>query len=426
MMRGETAFGLWQGARMETSQANRDRISTDGAGRRWGRGLVTLVAAILTFLTLMVAVGALFPRRGLLATIGTLAESFFALHVLLAGLVAIGLAMWARRLGGRRGAAIILVLALLATAGAAIPFFAQVRLAHREGASISWAQHLRVLSPARPVRPDETKMFATVDGKTLDLDVYLPKETGNPAAVAPVVMIHGGGYSRGERSDGRDWDHWFAEHHYAVFDVDYRLDPPLTWNLAAPDVACAMAWIAAHADDYHLAIDRMLITGQSAGGGLALQVAYGLGDGSVASSCGGNVPQPKAVFALYPPEDFALAWHLDTGITPATARILNTGYIGGSPEQFPDRYRTVSAVFHVRPGLPPTLVAAGLRDHLVPYAGHEELAEKLNAAGVPNELLGVPYSEHAYDLAWGGIGGQITRQVVADFLARYLPATATQ
>jgi hypothetical protein len=32
-----------------------------------------------------------------------------------------------------------------------------------------------------------------------------------------------------------------------------------------------------------------------------------------------------------------------------------------------------SAVFHVRPGLPPTLMAAGAVDHLVPFDGHTEI-----------------------------------------------------
>jgi acetyl esterase/lipase len=284
-----------------------------------------------------------------------------------------------------------------------------------------------------------------VDGKNLYLDIYFPASsssanadaspsamatsmTPRPALSAPVVMIHGGGYSMGERSDGIRWDRWFAARGYTVFDVDYRLDPPVTWNLAAPDVACAMGWIAAHANEYHIAPDRMLITGQSAGGGLALQVAYGLGDGTVASDCGGNVPQPKAVFALYPPEDFAMAWNLNTGIRPIGARVLNTGYIGGSPGQFPDRYRVVSPVFHVRAGLPPTLIAAGAHDHLVPFGGHLEIMKELNAVAVPNAvgepymLLSVPFGEHGYDLVWSSIGGQITRKVVADFLARFLPA----
>ncbi len=238
---------------------------------------------------------------------------------------------------------------------------------------------------------------------------------------AAVVMIHGGGYSMGERSDGVQWDRWFAARGYPVFDVDYRLDPPVSWNLAAPDVACAMMWIAAHANEYHIAPDRILITGQSAGGGLALQVAYGLGDGTVTSSCGGTVPQPKAVFALYPPEDFVMAWDMDTGVGPLSSRTLNTGYIGGSPEQFSDRYAVVSPVFHVRPGLPPTLIAAGAHDHLVPFEGHVEIMDKLNAAGVPVKLLRIPVGEHGYDLMWGSIGGQVTRKVVGDFLDKYLP-----
>ena len=153
-----------------------------------------------------------------------------------------------------------------------------------------------------------------------------------------------------------------------------------------------------------------------------MQVGYGLGDGTVTSSCGGTVPQPKAVFAIYPPEDFAMGWNLDMGIPPASARVFNTGYIGGSPDQFPERYRLVSPVFHVRPGLPPTLIAAGADDHLVPVGGHADMVVKLRDAGVPNACLSVPYGEHGYDMMWGGLGAQITRKVVADFLDKYLPA----
>ena len=134
------------------------------------------------------------------------------------------------------------------------------------------------------------------------------------------------------------------------------------------------------------------------------------------------MPQPKAVIAIYPPDDFALAWNLDMGISPVSSRVFNTGYIGGSPEQFPERYRVVSPVFHVRPGLPPTLIAAGADDHLVPVGGHAEIVEKLHNAGVPNAWLSVPFGEHGYDLMWGSLGAQITRKVAADFLEKYLPA----
>jgi acetyl esterase/lipase len=98
-------------------------------------------------------------------------------------------------------------------------------------------------------------------------------------------------------------------------------------------------------------------------------------------------------------------------------------YIGGSPQEFPERYRAVSAIFHVRPGLPPALIAAGEPDHLVPFAGHLELVAELNHAGVPNQLVAIPYTEHAYDIVWGSLGGQITRHALDEFLNQYLPAT---
>jgi acetyl esterase/lipase len=417
------------GSAASEGQAN---IGSRGFARTWGRRLITLLAAVVTLLVVVIVVGALFPPTRLVAVIGSVFVSFFTLHVFLAGLVAIALAVWARRLGGRRATTVILWLAIAATVGAAIPIFALLRMAHHFGAPISWTEHLRGVAPGTRPAPDHTELFATVGGKKLYTDIYLPASAESGASAghaanaatlsAPVLMIHGGGYSMGERSDGIRWDRWFAARGYTVFDVDYRLDPPVTWNLAAPDVACAMAWIASHASDYHIAPDRMLITGRSAGGGLAMQVAYGLGDGTVASSCGGTVPQPKAVFAMYPPDDFAMAWNLDLGIPPASYRVFNTGYIGGSPEQFPERYRVVSPVFHVRPGLPPTLIAAGANDHLVPVGGHAEIIVKLHDAGVPNVYLSVPFGEHGYDMMWGSLGAQITRKVAADFLEKYLPA----
>lgn len=127
---------------------------------------------------------------------------------------------------------------------------------------------------------------------------------------------------------------------------------------------------------------------------------------------------------MYPPDDLALPWNQNSGVGPLSARTLNTGYIGGSPKQFPDRYRTVSPVFHIRPGSAPTLIGAGEHDHLVPFAGHIEARERMNRAGVPNVLIAAPYGDHGYDAAWGSLGSQITQHVVSDFLQKFAPASA--
>ena len=383
--------------------------------------LLTL-AIILLSLSLLMVTGVLLPAIPFLGVFGTLCESFLSLHIVLAAFAALLLAFVAWRIRRRKSAAIAAALSAFVTLAAVVPLSSLVMAAHREGTSISWKQHLHLTAIGPTAMPDETALYAVVGGQRLYADIYLPDRQVHPSPWPTVFMMHGGGFVRGSRSDGRNWDRWFAQRGYAVFDVDYRLAPPIAWNLAAPDVACAMAWVQSHAERLHIVPDRSLIVGQSAGASLALQVAYGLGDRTFASSCGGSVHQPDAVFALYPAEDFGLLWTADQRVGPLDTRDVDITYIGGPPAQFPDRYLAVSPLAHVRAGLPPTLIAYGEEDHLIPISAHRQMAEKLTKAGVPNVLLVVPYSDHAYDALWGSIGGQITRHVLGDFLSQHFPA----
>ena len=390
--------------------------------RAWLYNSVLTLAIILLSLTLLIVTGALLPGIPFLGIFGTLFESFLSLHIVLAALAALllALAVWRARRG--KVAAITAAASAVVVCGALVPLYTLTLAAHREGAPLSWLQHLHLTAIGPAATPSETVLYATVGDRKLYADIYLPDWQTHPSPWPAVFMMHGGGFTVGNRSDGRNWDRWFAQRGYAVFDVDYRLTPPIAWNLAAPDVACAMAWVQGHAAGLHINPNRTLIVGQSAGATLALQVAYGLGDGTFASSCGGSVHQPDAVFALYPAEDFGLLWTADMRVGPLDTRDLDITYIGGPPTQFPDRYRAVSPLAHVRAGLPPTFIAYGAEDHLIPTSGHGQLVAKLNEVGVPNALLVIPYSDHAYDAFWGSIGGQITRHVVGEFLSRYFPA----
>lgn len=395
--------------------------STPPSQRVWLRPILTTLAIVFTLIVFPIVLGELFPKLPLVGIVGTVLASIFALQIALAAFLAALIALAALLAGGRRWARITMFFAALGFLGALIPLGALVRAAHQYGVSISWTHALRPMHRAARRPPSQSPLFATIDGSSLYLDVYLPT-TPSAAKSAPVLMLHGGGYVQGKRSDfTHTWDAWLADRGYTVFDADYRLAPPVTWNLAAQDAACAAAWIQSHASEFNVDPERLLISGQSAGAGLALQLAYGLGDGTVTSSCGGTVPQPKAVFGIYPPEDFELGWNLDTALPGMSARSVENVYIGGSPQQYPDRYRAVSPVFHARPGLPPTLITSGDHDHLVPYGGHLEMIDALNRVGVPNVLVTVPYAEHGYDIAWNGLGTQITRHAAAVFLERYLP-----
>src|SRR5580658_3894027 len=163
------------------------------AGRAWGRRVVTFLAAVLTLLVAVIVVGVFIPSTNFVSVIGTIFISFFTLHVFLAGLVAILLGLWARSLGGRTGVVIILLIAILATVGATVPIISLVRAADRYGAKISWSDHLRVVAAGPRAMPDQTKLFATVDGKKLYLDVYLPASSAARGG-ASVMAVTGDGH----------------------------------------------------------------------------------------------------------------------------------------------------------------------------------------------------------------------------------------
>jgi acetyl esterase len=174
-------------------------------------------------------------------------------------------------------------------------------------------------------------------GQALRLLLYKPK-TGAQAESAPILLyIHGGGFSIGDRFESGTNLRWFADRGGLALSIDYTLssiDRHL-WDTSTSQVACALAWTATNA-------------------------------ARLESSCGGTVPRVSAVSALYPPVDLAAAWVSQVPAISDMARQFNTYYVGGSPQQFPDRYRYVASASHINAAAPPTLVIFGAHDHLVP------------------------------------------------------------
>lgn len=101
----------------------------------------------------------------------------------------------------------------------------------------------------------------------LELDLYLPEGRSD---LGVVLMIHGGGWSGGDRFGFRAWCRGWALAGYACATIDYRLAPANPYPAAVEDVAAAVAWLREASADYGLDPLRILAMGYSAGGHLAL------------------------------------------------------------------------------------------------------------------------------------------------------------
>ncbi|WP_296556203.1 alpha/beta hydrolase [Pigmentiphaga sp.] len=109
------------------------------------------------------------------------------------------------------------------------------------------------------------------------LDVFQPQ--GPAAARRPVLMfVHGGAFVEGEKDRTAEiysnvlW--YFARHGIIGVNVEFRLAPAHPYPSGTQDVAAAVAWVRAHADELGADPGRIFLMGHSAGGTHAAHYAY--------------------------------------------------------------------------------------------------------------------------------------------------------
>ncbi|MDQ3377585.1 MAG: alpha/beta hydrolase [Actinomycetota bacterium] len=335
-------------------------------------------------------------------------------------LLGLFLAAVSYRSGARGSSLVAAVLCAIAVVVSLVPTAEARRAAASEDVSLSLPEYFAAPFSAAD-RPPETATYARPGGEELKLDVWRPSdnagvERGRPA----VVVVHGGGWRSGNRDEFPRWNAWLADQGYVVFDIDYRLSPPPSWQDAPGDVRCAVGWVKENSGRYGVDPGRVALMGRSAGGHLALLTAYTEGTSALPAGCEVRREQDTsvaAVAAFYPPTDLA--------------RLSSLGYLGGidhflggSREALPGRYRLSSPVARVDPGDPPTFLVHGGNDEIVPPGESELLAGRLGEAGVPHRLVGLPWANHTFDFFWGGWGSQITRSSLERFLKSSLETPA--
>lgn len=203
----------------------------------------------------------------------------------------------------------------------------------------------------------------------ISLLICQPTEVGIP--VPAIYHIHGGGMIFGDNRSGLPPIlHWARELAAAVISVEYRLAPETPHPGPVEDCYAGLAWSAAHADELGINPDRIVVTGGSAGGGLAAAVAL------LARDRGG--PALAAQMLMCPMFDdrneTPSAWQM-TGLGIWDRAANQTGWTallgaarGGpdvSPYAAPARATDLS-------GLPPAFIDVGsaetFRDEAVTYA----------------------------------------------------------
>lgn len=264
------------------------------------------------------------------------------------------------------------------------------------------------------VTVDEGLVFGAGGGRDLLCDVYRP-----PAGVAngaAVLLVHGGGWSSGDRSQLKGFGILLGREGYLCVASEYRLTGEAPWPAQIEDVKAAIRWMRANADELGIDADRIAIEGNSAGAQLATFAAGTAGDPRWEGS-GGNEGVSTAVAAaigFYTPTLFGAGFDEPRGA------------IAGAVLMLGDQADAASPLTYASADFPPTLLVHGNDDSLVPESASLLMYEALRSAGAPVELHIYADQPHAFDAdpAFGRQSAAIMRLFLDRYVAGVRPVRA--
>jgi acetyl esterase/lipase len=268
----------------------------------------------------------------------------------------------------------LVLIAVLSTFGSAGLLEAQLSPA------LTWAAGLR---NQYRITPNIT--YLTANNYEAKLDVYA--RTGTDAPHPTLIFIHGGGWVGGTKeSSATALLPWLAMG-WNIVNVEYRLAKVSLAPAAVEDCLCALKWVAKNADQYHFDVNRLVTTGESAGGHLSLTTGMIPEGAGLDRECPGPLPKVAAI----------VDWYGITDVNDLLQGENQKSYAVAWLSSLPNREeiaKRVSPLTYVRAGLPPILMIQGDADPTVPYSHSVRLHQALDKAGVSNQLFTVSGAKH--------------------------------
>jgi pectinesterase len=266
---------------------------------------------------------------------------------------------------------------------------------------------IKIADPAIPkdISIKRNVVYTSIKNRDLHLDLYY--QTNSRKKKPGVLLIHGGGWKSGDKSQNEAMAVELASNGFIAVTAEYRLSPEAQYPAALHDLKAAIKWMRSNSSSYKLNKKKIAVLGVSAGGQLAALIGATNGikkfDGSNKGKRSSNV---QAVIDI----DGILAFkHPESAEGKVAAE-----WLGGTYEERPLIWEEASALTHAGKTTPSILFINSSIPRF--HAGQNDFIKKLKPFKVYTEVHTIPDTPHTFWLFHPWF--QTTADIVTDFLQR--------
>lgn len=247
---------------------------------------------------------------------------------------------------------------------------------------------LLALAPAASAQIDIE--YSRAAGESLKLDAKIPD---GPGPFPAVILVHGGGWSGGDKSGGKSTQQpgpnfmvpiqeTLTRAGFAWFTINYRLAPRFPLPAGVEDLETAIRWVKQNAAAYRVDPRRIAMSGESAGGHMVALAAMRADEST----------RLAAVVAFYGNHNLVpVGVERGAALSERHAQRFGVKVYDEAAEKL---LRSLSPVAMTRPGLPPFLLVHGTEDKAVPFQLSLDLQDAIVKTGGQCDLLAIPGGVH--------------------------------